>query len=149
MGRPGLISATSSTLDSNFQGVVLSSVDHVAYRNKIVSPHQFYRYAKEIFATLNLCIYMNRKSCLANEINNHILQFKSNGLMQSWVNKFVDQSYLVYHPSTEPKVMGIMTILGSIQILIAGYLISLTIFIVEMLSQKFKTLRDIFNIQQR
>lgn len=147
--RAGLIAATAKTLDDSFDGVVLSSVDHVAYRNRIDAPHKFYRHAKEIVTSFNLCVYLNQKSCLTNEINNHILNFRSNGLMGTWVKKFVDNSYLVYQPSTEPRAMGLLTILGSVQLLLVGYLIGALIFIAEMLSRRYESLRDFFNTEYR
>lgn len=68
-------------------------------------------------------------------------------MMGAWVKKFVDTSYLVYQPSTEPKAMGILTILGAIQLLIVGYLIGALIFIAEMLSKRYGSLRDFLSTE--
>lgn len=69
--------------------------------------------------------------------------------METWVKKFVDNSYLVYQPSKEPRAMGLLTILGSVQLLLVGYLIGALIFITEMLSRRYESLRDFFNTEYR
>lgn len=69
--------------------------------------------------------------------------------MGTWVKKFVDTSYLVYQPSTEPKAMGLLTILGSIQLLLVGYLIGVLIFSAEMLSRRYGALREFFVTEHR
>lgn len=91
MSREGLGVVSNKLLDSDFKGALLSSEDHIAYKNKAAYPEQFYRYSKEVFSTFNLCIYMNRKSCLVQQIDKYIQKLRSNGLIKRWADKVVDR----------------------------------------------------------
>jgi hypothetical protein len=122
---------------------LLSSEEHTAYLNEEVFPELYYHFADEVISVFNLCIYLHRQSCLTEEINQHILNFKSNGLMQAWVAKFVDRKYLKENVVSEPKPMVNLQLLGAYEMLVAGLIFSISVFLFELLSFRKAKLRRI------
>lgn len=136
INRSQLAMLRQNLLNTNFRGALLSSEEHTAYLNAQVFPHHHYHYASEIVFVFNLCIYLHRQSCLTQEINVNILNFQSNGLLQSWSKEFVDMSYLKERISAVPKVLTNEQLFGSYELLASGLIISIIVFIIELLSVK-------------
>lgn len=122
-------------LDSEFKGALLSSEEHLAYLNAQVSPHKFYHKAEEIVFVFNLCLYLHRQSCLTEEINQNIIKFQSNGLMEAWSKEFVDRSFLKERIFTQPKILKIEQLYGAYELLAFGLLLSVVAFLIELLSR--------------
>ena len=128
-------------LDPDFKGAILSSEDHIAYMNEKASPKSFFHSSQEIVSSFNLCIYMHRKSCLVQKINENILSLQSNGLMVTWSKNFVDYSYLKEKTFNEPKVLVIDQLFGAFELLALGIAISFLSFVVEVISIKLSFFR--------
>lgn len=143
--RDELVTVRDKLLDSEFKGALLSSEEHTAYLNALVFPNQHFRYAPEIVSVFNLCIYLHRQSCIAQEINLNILNFKSNGLLQAWEKEFVDRSYLVERKIVEPKVLKIEQLLGAYELLAIGLSLSFSVFLIELCSSKLSCMRRIMS----
>lgn len=128
-------------LDSEFKGGLLSSEEHTAYLNAEVFPDKYFHCADEVVSTFNLCIYMHRQSCLSEEINQYILSFKSTGLLDAWVKKFVDRKYLKERVTSEPKVLVNEQLLGTYEVLVFGLLLASLVFLLEVCSVHVYALR--------
>lgn len=120
---------------------MLSSEDHLAFLNHQVFPEEYYHYAEEVVSVFNLCIYLHRQSCLTRDVDNYILKFRSVGLLDNWVKKFVDRSYLKERTSTGPKVLVNEQLVGAYELLGFGMASGAIIFMVEVISTYFHSLR--------
>jgi hypothetical protein len=109
--------------------------------NERIFPTAFFHSAEESIFSFNLCIYLHRQSCLAQQINQNILDLKSNGLLDAWSRKFVDRSYLKERIFSEPKVLVIHQLLGAYELLFIGIFLSFTAFIVELISTRISFMR--------
>lgn len=119
--------------DPNFlRGALLSSEEHVAWLNSILTPYSFLNYAQEVVSAFNLCIYTHMQSCLTQEINKNLRSIFDSGLLNSWTNRFVDRSYLIRKTDASPKKLDIEKMLGAFEVLIIGLFLSSLLFFCEM-----------------
>ncbi|KAG5675518.1 hypothetical protein PVAND_005414 [Polypedilum vanderplanki] len=130
-------------MDSNYKAGVLGSEEHVAWLNQKETPEKFYHYTEEVVSVFNLCIYMHRQTCLAHNVNENIIKLTNSGLMESWKKKFVDRSYLKLRINEEPKQLDNEKLAGAYKLLIYGLIISFIVFIVELISFRFKCLHRV------
>lgn len=128
-------------LNPKFLGTLLSSEEHIAYLNAQEFPENHFHFAGEIFLAFNLCIYLHRQSCFTENINQNILKFKNSGLLGEWVEEFVDRSYLKERKISEPKVLVNDQLLGAYEMLAAGLLLGVFVFLLEIGSIRIKCLR--------
>lgn len=130
--RPQFLNTTDTV-------ALLTSEDHVAYWNKLGFPKSFYNTCPQRVTSINLCVYMHKTTCLTSEINKHILNFNSNGLMQIFKQLFIDKAYLKKKSvEDEPQKLTNEKLKGGYLFLITGLLISTICFVVEVLKHVLK-----------
>ena len=129
-------------LDPEYKGALLSSEEHTAYSNADAFADKYYHHSSEVVSVFNLCIYLHRQSCLTEPINQNILKFLSNGLMEQWVRNLVDRKYLKEWKATEPKVLVNEQLLGAYELLAFGLLLSTIAFLIEIGSTRVSVLRN-------
>jgi hypothetical protein len=134
--RLGFTEMFNEVVNPDFKGGLLTSVDHLAYRNIQASPHKFFRNAPEVIMTYNIVIYMHKQTCLANEFNNKIRMLVAAGLVRNWASKFTDQNYLRRSPSAKVSGLNLNQLSGSFIIFGFGLLLSFLVFIYEMFSAR-------------
>lgn len=132
-------------LNADFKGALLSSEEHVAFSNKAGFPDKFFHHTEEVFFVFNLVIFMHRLSCLTEEINRYILNFGSNGLLNKWMEEFVDNSYLKEKIVILPKRLEFNQLLGSFEVLGIGLTLSAITFVLEVFSNCFLRLKKAIN----
>lgn len=117
--------------DPEFKGALLTSADHLAYRNIMASPNRYFRHAPETIITYNIVVYMYKQSCLKSQVNQMLINLVNGGLVSQWASKFIDKNYLK-HPSTSKEVkLNMNNLLGAFQLLAAGLIISSVAFLIE------------------
>lgn len=139
--RKDLLETQQLLLDASSNGALLSSEEHVAFLNAKNFPKNFSHYAGEVFFVFNLCIYLHQQSCLEEQINQNIIMFRSNGLLDSWVKEVVDKSYLKERKTKEPKVLVNEQLFGAYELLAIGLVLGASAFIVELCSTQFPNLK--------
>lgn len=113
---------------------LMTSEDHIAYWNKIGFPRDFFYFLPEKVSTVNLGIYFPKSSCLINVINKKIFELTDNGLMDIFRYQTIEKSYLKKRNyQREPKQLGIRHIRGGLYLLEIGMLVSLVVFVVEVI----------------
>jgi Ligand-gated ion channel len=123
--------------EPDFKGALLTSNDHLAYRNYQASPHFYYHHADEIIMTHNLVVYMTKQSCLAFEINQIVVYLVSGGFIQAWASRFTDKNFLKHTSSSKTVALTMSQLSGAFQLLFVGLFICLVFFIAEMFFRKF------------
>jgi hypothetical protein len=113
---------------------LLSTEDLVAYWNQKEFPEHFFNHLPQVISSVNLCLYMHKTSCLTNEINKHIMNFDSNGLMNVWKRFNRDRSYLKKKKIVEgPQKLTMENLEGAFTFLLIGQVGALLFFIVELI----------------
>lgn len=120
----------------DFKGAVLSSEDHLAYRNILAAPDRYYRHAPEIIITYNIVIYMHKQSCLTRQLNEMIIYLVSGGLIDTWASKFIDKQFLKYKSTSKAKALNMQQLMGAFQLLMVGLAMSFVTFCFEHLFVK-------------
>lgn len=125
-------------LDPEFKGAVLTSKDHLAYRNIIAFP-RFFRHAPETIFTNNIVVYMRKQACLSHQINQIIINSLNGGLIQTWASHYIDKNFLNHKRSPKAVALKMQQLLGAFQLLILGLFISLAFFVGEKISPQIKS----------
>lgn len=120
----------------DFKGALLTSIDHLAYRNTLAFPNRFYRHAPEFIMTNNIVIFMHKQSCLAPEMDKTIIYLVSGGLVQTWAASFIDPNFIKRKTSSKAVALNMDQLYGAFQLLAAGLAISLFTFILEIFSRQ-------------
>ncbi|KAL7040767.1 hypothetical protein ACKWTF_000511 [Chironomus riparius] len=115
------------------KGALLSSEEHVAWLNSILTPYSFLNYAKEVVSGFNLCIYTHIQSCLTQQINRNLMNVFNSGLINSWAKLFVDRSFLIRKIDQYPRKLDLEKMSGAFKVLIIGLSMSILLFIFEII----------------
>jgi hypothetical protein len=130
------------TLDPSFRGGVCSSLGEVLLLNKLHHKNFTLRVLPEFLYTPNCGILFQKNSPYVESFNELIRLFKSAGLIDFWVSKYLDNSYLkVKNSNKEPKVMNFEQLEGIFGLLMFGCLISIVCFVLELIYHKFSNSR--------
>lgn len=128
-------------IDPEFKGAMLTSEDHLAYRNIKAFPDRYYRHASEVIFTNNLVIFMTKNSCLANEVDQIINMLVSGGFIKIWASHYIDANFLKRRSSSKAVSLKMTQVLGSFELLIFGFAASFVIFAFEIVFNRFKRLK--------
>lgn len=120
------------TLNSDFKGGVCSTMDEVLYLNKLNHKNFTYRVLPEYLYWFNNVIYFRKNSPFIKAFDEKISLFKSAGLIEFWVSKYLDVAYLNFKETSKaPRKFNIEQLEGGLRLWIYGCLISSLVFIFE------------------
>lgn len=143
---PQFLPKFQEVTDPFFDGVLLSSEDHLAYLNQKKFKTRLTSIAQESLLTLNLCLYFNQKSNLVSTVDDYLIRLTTYGFIEQWAADYIDKSYLFEPPSNpEPHKFGMHQLIGSYQILALGWTFGLFMLLLEILSTRVKLLRDLMS----
>lgn len=123
-------------LEPDFKGVVLTSEDHLAYRNIQSFPNTFYRYAPETIFSNNIVVYMPKQSCLANEVDQIIIYLVNGGFISKWASLFFDRKFLKQQDQPKAASLTLKKFVGAFQLLFMGLSSCVIMFIIELQWQR-------------
>lgn len=115
-----------------FKGAVLTSKDHLAYRNIQSFPNRYYSHAPQVLFGNNLVIYMTKNTCLAYQFDQNINNLNSGGLIEIWATRFIDKNFLKRQPSNRSRALQLTHLFGAFQLLLGGLIISFSVFLLEV-----------------
>lgn len=125
--------------DSQFDGVFLSSLAHLSYRNMLQFP-DFLNYAPESIFAVNLVIYLQKDSCLNQILDPFLVNLVSSGLINKWSSSWIDYKYLEEPVSKKLQILSLKQLEGAFQLLIGGLLLASIAFCAEISLHKLKIL---------
>ncbi|KAG5681337.1 hypothetical protein PVAND_010782 [Polypedilum vanderplanki] len=127
------------TLNPLSQHAVSSSLEQILYYNKLNYKNNTLTVCREYLFTFQYGIYFRKNSYLTKMFNKKISLFKTAGLIDYWSSDFISNKYLnMKIDSDGPKKLNMEHLLGSFELLAAGALITIIIFIFEILAVKFR-----------
>ena len=117
--------------DPTFKGAFPRSLSRAAFIHHLGGNKEPLTFCKERFLTMPVVIYTNKDFYLIDSLNEKIEHLKQSGLIDFWQRKYFDERVLKNKEQKVPKVITMSHVMGSIQILLIGYVISLIGFIIE------------------
>lgn len=124
--------------DPEFKGAILSSKDHLAYRNIKAFPNKFYRHAPETIFNNNIVVYMRKHSCLTFQINQVMIYLVNGGLIEKWASLYIDKNFLKHRSTPKAISLTMQQLYGAFQLLLLGLCISFAFFLIENLLPYYK-----------
>lgn len=129
--------------DDEFRGVYLSSINLINYNNLQHFRQPKILRMKEHMQLFPLIILLPKHSCLKSSFDHQILAFQSSGLIQHWLKSFTKTIKDI--EDKEPRKLKIDQIIGIIEICAALHALSFLIFIMELLTWKYKKIKYIID----
>jgi hypothetical protein len=88
--------------------------------------------------SIPIALYLPKNHYLVNEVDTSVRLIHSTGLIDYWISKYVHLFYLNYQiVDNEPKKLTFTQLYGIFIIWIGGCLLSILLFVIEVLSHKF------------
>lgn len=110
-----------------------------------------YNVLKEYLFDVQIVNYCPKHFYLIDSLNEKIGILKAAGVINVWMERFIDKSYIkIKQEKTRAKIMNIQQLAGGFQILIIGILLSALIFSFEMFSanKHFKFVQKKFVVKR-
>lgn len=124
------------TLDSSFKGGIVQPLLEVIYLNQQNYKNFTYQVLKEYLFDVQIVNYFPKNFYLVEPMNDKIGILKAAGLVNLWMERFIDKSYIkIKQQKTNAKTMKIQQLFGGFQVLIIGVLLSTFVFGLEILSK--------------
>lgn len=120
--------------DDNFGGAYMVISTIVDYFNLINFPRVKILKTKDSVQSMPLCIYYRKHSCLVRPFNEQIFAYQTGGLDLKWAMEYQKPQYLKYKRHMESKALSFDQINGLIIVCIFCYVISIIVFILELMS---------------
>jgi hypothetical protein len=131
------------TLDASFKGAVTSALDEVLYLNMQNHKRFTYRVLPEYLYSFNYVIYFQKNSPYLRAFNEKISLYKSAGLIDYWVSKYLNAAYLnMPEVAGEPKKLNIQQLRGGFQLWLMGCAVGFIIFAIEVIYDRFNMILE-------
>lgn len=127
-----------------FKYIYLRTKASIAYFNRIHSKSvTISDYSLFMFS---IAIFTRKHSYLTHTIDNEILKYLANGIFDYWASKFVDTKYLIPQQIGKgPQKLTMNELSGGYQIFMLFLILSLFVFLLELLSTKIVLLKRFFD----
>lgn len=121
------------TLDSNFKGAVSSPLFEIVHLNKLNFKSFAFRTLREPLNNNFAVFYFQKNFYLLDAINEKISILKAAGLVDYWIKKDIDPTFLhVKQENLGPQKLNIEHLLGCFELLLVGIILGLVAFSLEM-----------------
>jgi hypothetical protein len=114
----------------------------------MLSAPQFkYLACKEIFSTSNIAFHYHEKSYMTARIDSLLSQMLASGFIKFSYDSYIDRKYLEYDDfdDDDPKQFSNVDFSGTYQVCGLFILLAVIVFIMELLSVKFKKLQRVLD----
>jgi hypothetical protein len=127
-------------LNSSLKGGLTSSIEEIVHFNKLNAKNSTFQICREFIFSSPVGILFPKNSFLVNVFNEKLRYLKANGMLNHWLSRYIDASYLyVRNKSSGPKALTIEQLLGSFQIWSFGLILAIMAFVVEKIVHCVKT----------
>lgn len=110
------------------------------YFNLVNSPHRRLGYTKDRLFMYAPVIYFRKRSILKEVFNEQLQRIREAGVTQYWIKKYIDDRKTKPNHRA-PKKLQIKSILAAFEICIFMYFISFIVFILELLSTRYRRIK--------
>lgn len=125
------------TLDSSFRGAVSSPLFEIVYMNKLNFKSFAFKTLRESLNNNFAVFYFQKNFYLLNAINEKIGILKAAGLVDYWISKDIDPSFLhIKQENLGPQKLNIEHLLGCFELLFLGITLGLIAFSLEIIYKR-------------
>ena len=125
------------TLDPNFKGAISSPLFEIVYLNKLNFKTFAFKTLREPLNNNFAVFYFQKNFYLLNAINEKIGILKAAGLVDYWISKDINPSFLHIKPENlGPQKLNLRHLLGCFEVWILGIFLGLIAFFLEMCYNK-------------
>jgi hypothetical protein len=112
----------------------LATPSDVVNSNRVTKEKLFHQLCKQTMKTENVVLYFPKNFYLIDAINEKIGIFKASGLMDYWIDNFVEKRFLHFNMSNNgPKQLNLDHFYGVFCIFLTGCSTAIFVFIMEIL----------------
>lgn len=130
--------------DPQFKGTIVRSLANVVHLNKNVTSGRPFTICKEVFITIPDVIYTRKNFYLLDALDEKIHNLKAAGLIELWHSQDLDEKFWSHKVSGRVKPFTLQQLFGCFQILLAGYMMSVIVFLFELSRRRiFAGLRNL------
>lgn len=126
------------SLNCEFKGCIFHPLTEVIWLNqqRFLHKQKPLKVCKEYLYNNDVVLYFHKDFYLVKTMDEKISHFKSAGLIDHWISKYIDKKFLsLPEPAFKPKVMKIYPdFFGVFEIIFAGWILSLAGFLLELLA---------------
>lgn len=130
------------TLDASFKGGLVLALLEVIYLNQKNYKNHTFNVLKEYLLDVQIVNYCPKNFYLVEPMNGKIGILKASGLVQLWMERYIDRSYIkIKQQQSGLRVMKVQQLLGGFQILLIGSTIATFAFGIELSTHACKIAR--------
>ncbi|XP_065072766.1 uncharacterized protein LOC135697107 [Ochlerotatus camptorhynchus] len=123
-------------------GVVLCTLEHIAYHNKHRLSMGFLRSTRDSLSSYPMVIYYPKRTFLVRVLNRMVGQIETAGLMNYWVRLYGNYNFFPKKIDiAQPTALSAQQLMGCFECIYILWIIGCGVFILELLSLKLNTLR--------
>ena len=103
---------------------------------------------KEYLFDVQIVYYYPKNFHLVHVLDEKLELLKSAGIVSMWMDYYVDKKYVnIKTPSTGPRIINVNQLLGGFEVWIIGMIISIVLFVIEIVSRhkSMQLLRKVLN----
>lgn len=134
-------------LDSEFEGAFLGTEASVSYYNKM-NPRKAVALTNQMYL-VPFSMFFKKHSCLTAEVNSQINAYTSSGLLQNWINRFMDKKYFNYLQSNqrdrEHTQLNLDQLWGAVQLCLGSFCMCICIFAMEIASIRYRWIKHVMD----
>lgn len=119
--------------NESFRGAFVGSEFHTAYYNSLFPEKEPLVLLKERFLSTPFIMFVRKDPGLVAQLNSHIHNLVSSGLLNHWKDTFLEKTNRKIQQQKLPEILTMSQLEGIVYICIALYLISILIFVVEVI----------------
>jgi hypothetical protein len=112
----------------------------IEYQNQLVDENSRHTICKEPLLTIPVVIYTKKNFYLLSVFNEKLEMLISAGLIDFWSRQLNDKTLLSNVSGNERKILTIKHLFGAFCILLVGFVISIVVFLFELLLHKLRRL---------
>lgn len=121
--------------NSDFKAGLLASHDRILYENRM-NQNLTLNICPEVLFTLPVALYFQKNSALAAKFSKVIDMYKSNGLINYWIDEFIPENVNRKKQTKAPHALTFEKVSASFDVLIIGYFAACIAFFVEICVRK-------------
>jgi len=123
------------TLNPIYKGGIILPVMEVIYSNEINQKNFTLKVLKEYLLDMSVVYLFPKNYHLLNTFNEKMGIYTASGLISLWMERYLDRKYVnLEEPLAGPRTISVKDLKGSFELLIMGFIVSTTVFFVEMIS---------------
>lgn len=123
-------------------GVILCTLEHIAYHNKHRLSMGFLRSTRDSLSSYPMVIYYPKRTFLVRVLNRMVGQIETAGLMNYWVRLYGNYHFYPQKIDVaQPIALSVQQLMGCFESICIFWIISCGVFILELLSPKLDALR--------